>query len=78
VSDTNTRGAESVPIRPQGRDPRRAAPASPFGVLQPPSRKRPHGYCERRKEVGRVDLLWIILIVILVLALLGFFSRGYW
>jgi len=25
-----------------------------------------------------VDLLWIILIVILVLALLGFFSRGYW
>jgi hypothetical protein len=29
-------------------------------------------------ERGRVDLLWIILIVILVLALLGFFSRGYW
>jgi len=25
-----------------------------------------------------VDILWIILIVILVLALLGFFSRGYW
>jgi len=25
-----------------------------------------------------VSLLWIILIVILVLALLGFFSRGYW
>jgi hypothetical protein len=30
-----------------------------------------------RKGV-RVSLLWIILIVILVLALLGFFSRGYW
>jgi len=29
-------------------------------------------------ERRRVDLLWIILIVILVLALLGFFSRGYW
>jgi hypothetical protein len=26
----------------------------------------------------RVDILWILLIVILVLALLGFFSRGYW
>jgi len=25
-----------------------------------------------------VDILWIILIIILVLALLGFFSRGYW
>jgi flagellar basal body-associated protein FliL len=27
---------------------------------------------------GRMSILWIILIVILVLALLGFFSRGYW
>jgi hypothetical protein len=26
----------------------------------------------------RLSILWIILIVILVLALLGFFSRGYW
>jgi flagellar basal body-associated protein FliL len=25
-----------------------------------------------------VSILWILLIVILVLALLGFFSRGYW
>jgi hypothetical protein len=25
-----------------------------------------------------LSVLWIILIVILVLALLGFFSRGYW
>jgi len=25
-----------------------------------------------------VNILWIILIVVLVLALLGFFSRGYW
>jgi flagellar basal body-associated protein FliL len=30
----------------------------------------------RRK--GLMGLLWIILIVILVLALLGFFSRGVW
>jgi hypothetical protein len=30
---------------------------------------------KRRLNVG---ILWIILIVILVLALLGFFSRGYW
>ena len=26
----------------------------------------------------RMSILWIILIVILVLALLGFFSRGVW
>jgi flagellar basal body-associated protein FliL len=25
-----------------------------------------------------VGIIWIILIIILVLALLGFFSRGYW
>jgi hypothetical protein len=31
-----------------------------------------------QKGVQRVDILWILLIVILVLALLGFFSRGYW
>jgi flagellar basal body-associated protein FliL len=29
-------------------------------------------------ERGSVSLLWIILIVILVLALLGFFTRGRW
>jgi hypothetical protein len=28
--------------------------------------------------VNRMSILWIILIVVLVLALLGFFSRGYW
>jgi flagellar basal body-associated protein FliL len=27
---------------------------------------------------GRVNILWIILIVILILALLGFFTRGRW
>jgi flagellar basal body-associated protein FliL len=30
-----------------------------------------------RLETG-MGILWIILIVVLVLALLGFFSRGYW
>jgi len=31
------------------------------------------------KEAGnRMSILWIILIVILVLALMGFFSRGRW
>jgi flagellar basal body-associated protein FliL len=30
------------------------------------------------KEVTSVSILWIILIIILVLALLGFFSRGRW
>jgi hypothetical protein len=27
---------------------------------------------------GPLSILWIILIIVLVLALLGFFSRGYW
>jgi flagellar basal body-associated protein FliL len=27
---------------------------------------------------GEMSLLWIILIVVLVLALLGFFGRSYW
>jgi flagellar basal body-associated protein FliL len=29
-------------------------------------------------EGGNVGILWIILIIIVVLALLGFFSRGVW
>jgi flagellar basal body-associated protein FliL len=32
----------------------------------------------RKGGVNRMSILWIILIVILVLALLGFFSRGRW
>jgi flagellar basal body-associated protein FliL len=31
-----------------------------------------------QKEADTLGILWIILIVILVLALLGFFSRGVW
>ena len=31
-----------------------------------------------RKDGKAVGILWIILIVILVLALLGFFTRGRW
>jgi hypothetical protein len=31
-----------------------------------------------RKEGFQLSILWIVLIVILVLALLGFFSRGRW
>jgi flagellar basal body-associated protein FliL len=27
---------------------------------------------------GEMSLLWIILIIVLVLALLGFFGRSYW
>jgi hypothetical protein len=34
---------------------------------------------DRNREArNRMSILWIILIVILVLALLGFFSRGRW
>jgi len=32
----------------------------------------------RWKEVTALSILWIILIIVLVLALLGFFSRGRW
>jgi hypothetical protein len=32
----------------------------------------------RLKEVTALSILWIILIIVLVLALLGFFSRGRW
>jgi flagellar basal body-associated protein FliL len=32
----------------------------------------------RHPKEGHMSILWIILIVILVLALLGFFSRGAW
>jgi len=33
---------------------------------------------ERRKGDLVVSILWIILIIVLVLLLLGFFSRGRW
>jgi hypothetical protein len=46
------------------------APVSPSFALGT------RAYGERRWK--SVDILWILLIVILVLALLGFFSRGYW
>jgi flagellar basal body-associated protein FliL len=40
------------------------------------NRKR-HAYLDKHKEAS-LSILWIILIVVLVLALLGFFSRGAW
>ena len=37
------------------------------------------GRSTKEREAGKgMSILWIILIVVLVLALLGFFSRGYW
>jgi flagellar basal body-associated protein FliL len=33
---------------------------------------------DSRPKGDSVSLLWIILIVVLVLALLGFFGRSYW
>jgi hypothetical protein len=36
------------------------------------------GRRRRPKEVTALSILWIILIIVLVLALLGFFSRGRW
>ena len=43
-------------------------------------RSRPgNPYAVQNTKGGQaVSILWIILIVVLVLALLGFFSRGYW
>ena len=37
---------------------------------------RPEGYSTGSRKEHRMSLLWIILIVVLVLALLGFFGRG--
>jgi len=35
--------------------------------------------CDRKaKGAHRMSILWIILIIVLVLVLLGFFSRGRW
>jgi len=46
-----------------------------FAVV--PRRRRSSPPAKRPTEAN-VGILWIILIVVLVLALLGFFSRGYW
>jgi hypothetical protein len=54
--------------------------------LAGPSPARSETFCvafpfvekRRRKEVTALSILWIILIIVLVLALLGFFSRGRW
>jgi hypothetical protein len=47
-----------------------------FFVLLPGKNEPRIGHNQR--EVRRMSILWIILIVVLVLALLGLFSRGYW
>jgi hypothetical protein len=38
----------------------------------------PWGLEKRREVLTALSILWIILIIVLVLALLGFFSRGRW
>jgi flagellar basal body-associated protein FliL len=38
--------------------------------------QRPGGLFNGSRKEHRMSLLWIILIVVLVLALLGFFGRG--
>jgi len=43
-----------------------------------PQRKEVRCIPTPRKEVTALSILWIILIIVLVLALLGFFSRGRW
>jgi flagellar basal body-associated protein FliL len=48
-----------------------------YPVWAPPSRGT-HGFSQKREVFRSVSLLWIILIVVLVLLLLGFFSRGRW
>jgi flagellar basal body-associated protein FliL len=36
----------------------------------------PHPACRPARKEGRMDLLWIIIIVLVVLALLGYFGFG--
>jgi hypothetical protein len=51
----------------------RRAYTQPFRIA-PRVESLPHP----RKGGDRVSILWIILIIVLVLLLLGFFSRGRW
>jgi hypothetical protein len=50
----------------------------------PPVRLFPYPFARLARSLGkakggyRVSILWIILIIVLVLLLLGFFSRGRW
>jgi hypothetical protein len=67
--------AQKVVLGPREGRPRiqvRAA-AHPFCLLPRLGRE-----AYEAKGGKGVSILWILLIVILVLALLGFFSRGYW
>jgi len=50
----------------------------PCGFNATPEVGNPLSGKRRRKEVTALGILWIILIIVLVLALLGFFSRGRW
>ena len=59
--------------------PRNAKP--PFSVVSVLKATDRNTRADRKHPKGGVycmGILWIILIVVLVLALLGFFSRGYW
>jgi hypothetical protein len=59
---------------PSGRVTRREVfSLIPGGITPCRSTNRDH-----KEARNRMSILWIILIVILVLALLGFFSRGRW
>src|SRR6476619_2334869 len=69
------RGGRPAAARHATADPRRARPVTDRG---------PSSFHLRRISLfddnkgGILSLLWIILIVILILALLGFFGRGRW
>jgi flagellar basal body-associated protein FliL len=58
--------------------PSGGAEKTPRGLTHPLSSETPVVRKRRPKEVTALSILWIILIIVLVLALLGFFSRGRW
>jgi hypothetical protein len=58
--------------------PATAVPPPPGFPFEPHGDNQQVDNETRREASNRMSILWIILIVILVLALLGFFSRGRW
>jgi hypothetical protein len=62
-----------------GKPPPARTGKPPFTVVFPRrSTQQVDNGTPKREGTKGMSILWIILIVVLVLALLGFFSRGYW
>jgi hypothetical protein len=68
-----SRSGDEAPGHPGDSLGHRVPESAGFSLSSTPTGRHEEGGKERN-----MGILWIILIVVLVLALLGFFSRGYW